>query len=294
MAFFLSRTGRGKTHFLTLPLSLTLTHSPIASKPDAEKGVIAKLGLDDWKFALPVGLFIGIPTFANEVLVLSAESQLVACFTLFCSTMYTQAGGMIAKSLDEYRDNVYTTLKKVDDSMLVDIQASIKANEKVLGMEQDIASVHTLIDDLAKVQAQALNAAEQHKYRDAIVKKLDSLVALEESAVASIRARVLSKVKAEVVKTFSKDEKAKEKALEAALAVLKSGTGAKLGKDVVGEVYLSSLKAYKEEYAKLPAGSDEILVQLEKDIKSVSAAPVVDFTAGNVYELFPLVSAKAK
>jgi len=97
-----------------------------------------------------------------------------------------------------------------------------------------------------------------------------------------------------VVKTFSKDEKAKEKALEAALAVLKSGTGAKLGKDVVGEVYLSSLKAYKEEYAKLPAGSDEILVQLEKDIKSVSAAPVVDFTAGNVYELFPLISAKAK
>lgn len=201
---------------------------------------------------------------------------------------------MVAKSLDEYRDNVYTTLKKVDDSMLVDIQSSIVANKKVLGMEQDISSVHNLLDDLAQAQAQALNMAEEHKYRDAVAKKLDSLVALEESAVASIRARMLSKVKTDVIKTFSEDAKAKERALEAAVAVLKAGPTGKLGKDIVGEVYLSSLKTYKDAYAKLPAGADEILVQLEKDITATSAAPVVEFTGGNVYETHPLIAAKAK
>jgi hypothetical protein len=256
--------------------------------------MISKLGLDDWKFALPVGLFIGIPTFANEVLVLSAESQLVACFILFCSTMYTQTGGMIAKSLDEYRDNVYTQMKKVDDAMLVDIQSSIAANQKVLGMESDIASVHNLMDDLAQAQAQALNMAEEHKYRDAVVKKLDGLVALEEAAVASMRARMLNKVKSDVIKTFNEDAKAKDKALEAAMAVLAKGPTSKLGKDVVGEVYLSSLQSYKAAYSKQPAGSDEILVQLEKDIAAATAAPVVDFKGGNVYETHPLVAAKAK
>ena len=40
--------------------------------------VLAKLGLDDWKFALPMGMFIAIPTLGNEVLVLDAETQLVA------------------------------------------------------------------------------------------------------------------------------------------------------------------------------------------------------------------------
>jgi len=72
-------------------------------KPEEEKGIISQLGLDDWRFALPIGLFIGIPTMANEVLVLNAESQLVACFILFCATMHSQVGGMVAKSLDEYR-----------------------------------------------------------------------------------------------------------------------------------------------------------------------------------------------
>jgi hypothetical protein len=78
------------------------------------------------------------------------------------------------------------------------------------------------------------------------------------------------------------------------VAVLKSGSGAKLGKDIVGEVYLSSLQAYKAAYAKQPAGSDEILVQLEKDIAAASAAPVVEGKGGNVYETHPLLSAKAK
>lgn len=52
---------------------LLLTFVPskhVAAKPESEKGMIAKLGLDDWKFALPVGLFIGIPTIANEVSIL--------------------------------------------------------------------------------------------------------------------------------------------------------------------------------------------------------------------------------
>ena len=286
-----------KLFFVSNPPSIPIPLYPAlttAAKPE-DKGIIGKLGLDDWKFALPVGLFIGIPTMANEVLVLSAESQLVACFILFCSTMYTQTGGMIAKSLDEYRDNVYTQLKKVDDAMLIDIQASISANQKVLGMESDIKSVHTLMDDMAVAQAQALNAAEEHKYRDAVVKKLDSLVALEEAAVASLRSRMLKKVKSDVIKTFADDAKTKEKALEAAMAVLKSGTGAKLGKDVVGEVYLTSLQSYKAAYAKQPAGSDEIIVQLEKDIAAASSAPDFgDLKGGNVYETHPLISAKAK
>jgi len=62
---------------------------------------------------------------------------------------------------------------------------------------------------------------------------------------------------------------------------------------VVGEAYSSSLKAYRETYAKLPAGSDEILVQLEKDIAAACVAPAIDFKGGNVYETHPLNAAAA-
>jgi hypothetical protein len=246
--------------------------------------MLASYGLNDWKFALPIGMIVGIPSLGNEWLVLGPETQLVAVFILFCSTAYTQLGGAVAETLDEYRNNVFDTLKKVDESMLVDIKASIAANEKVLEMDKDIASVHNLIDDMASAKADALNYAEEHKYRDAVVRKLESLVAIEDAAVASIRNRMLNEVRSDVVKSFSTDAKLKAAALESAMAVLAGGSNAKLGKDIVGDAYGASLKSYREKYSKQAPGTDSIINQLEKDIAAASAAPLVDATGGNVYE----------
>jgi hypothetical protein len=143
--------------------------------------------------------------------------------------MYHNVGGMIAGGLDEYRSNVFTQLKAADDSMLVDIHSSITANEKVLDLESDITSIHELTDELSIMQAEALNNAEQHNYREAIIKKLNSLVSLEESASAAIRTRMLTQVKAEVVANFTSNKASKEASLNAAIAVLAGGKNAKLG-----------------------------------------------------------------
>ena len=40
----------------------------------------------------------------------------------------------------------------------------------------------------------------------------------------------------------------------------KTGSSAKLGKDIVGEAFGSALKSYRDNYSKLAPGSDEILV----------------------------------
>jgi len=247
-------------------------------------GIIAKLGLDDWKFALPIGMFVGIPALSNEVLVLDAETQLVACFILFCSTMYTQVGGMMGRGLDDYGKEVHDDLKAVDDLMLDQINTAIAANEDVLSLEEDYKQYCELTDQLAVAQADVLNQREVHMYRDAIVKKLDSLHALEESAVMAIRTRMLTAVKSDVVKTFTTDQKAKDLALARAIEVLAGGAKGKMGKDVVGDVFSQALSAYKADYAKQPAGSDPILKQLEKDMAAVAAAPVVDTSkGGNVF-----------
>lgn len=233
-------------------------------------------------------MVLAIPTLGNEWLILDAETQLCAVFILFCSTAYTQLGGTVAASLDEYRDNVFTTLKKVDESMLVDIKSSIAANENVLDMEKDISSVHGLIDELCVVKAESLNYHEEHKYRDAVVRKLDNLVAIEEAAVAAIRNRMLTAVRTEVVSKFSTDAKLKAAALEHAMAVLSAGKTGKIGKDIVGDAFQSSLKSYREGYSKQAPGSDAILNQLEKDVAAACAAPMVDATGGNVYVTHPV------
>ena len=169
--------------------------------------------------------------------------------------------------------------------MLVDIKASLEANEKTLDMESDIKSLHTLVDDMAVAKADALNYEEEHKYRASVVQKLESLVAIEESAVNSMKMRMMSDVKANVVESFSKPAN-KAKALDAAMAVLTSGKDGKMGTDVVGQAYGAALKTYREAYSKQAPGSDAILNQLEKDIAAAVAAPTVSAEGGNVYEKF--------
>ena len=55
----------------------------IGATNEEPQGMIAKLGLNDWKFALPVGLLIGIPAVANEVLYIFNFTNLnfIAYFT---------------------------------------------------------------------------------------------------------------------------------------------------------------------------------------------------------------------
>ena len=237
---------------------------------------------------MPLGLILAIPAVGHEVIVLNEESQLVACFILFCSTMYTQVGGMAASSLDEVTADYKTQMEKVDDSMLVGLQTSIANNEKLLGLEKDVTAMHALVDDMTVAQVDVLNYAEAHNFRSAVVGKLEKLVALESSATGAIRNRMLDEVKTDVLSTFADDKKVKDAALEQAIKVLAGGEGTAMGKDVVGGVFTTALGNYKANYSKQKPGSDPILMQLEKDIAAAVAAPEVTATGGNVYETHPI------
>lgn len=248
-------------------------------------GFFEKYGLDDWKFAVPIGMLVGIPLIHRELLVIDAEFQLTAIFVLFCSTMYTQLGPTIAKELDAGADAIFDDMKKVDDSLLAGIHNAIENNEMALSLEEDFTELYGITDEIYTAQAEVANYVEAHKYREAVVKKLDSLYALEEAASSAIRARMLTKIKADVISTFKTDKKAKEDAMAQAMAVLAAGAKGTMGKDVVGSVFGAALKSYKDSYAKMPAGSDDILNTLAKDVAAVGTAPTPEGTGGNVYAM---------
>lgn len=222
---------------------------------------------------------------------INEEFTLATMFMIFCATMYQNVGGMVAKSLDEYRESVYQQLKKVDETMLVEIQETIKSDQKLLTLVEDLKEIDVLVDDMTKMKAESLNYAEEHKYRDSIIKKLDSLVALEESITSAVKTRMVNKVKTDVLNEFANDKKSKENALNQAIAVLSAGANAKRGKDIVGESFAVALKTYRDTYAKQPAGSDEIIVNLEKEMLAIATAPIIEGTGGNVYITAPVTSA---
>ena len=197
--------------------------------------------------------------------------------------MYTQIGGMVATSLDEGSDAIKKQMEEVDDSMLVDIKSSIDDNEKLLTLDKDVSSMHALMDDMAAADAEAKNFESKHQLKSVIQAKLDNLVALEDQATNAIRMKMLGDVKANVLKTFTDDKKAKDATLDAAIKVLAGGTGAPKGKDLVGAEFMKQLKGYSDAYSKLKPGEDPILAQLEKDIAAVCTAPTIE-GGGNVYD----------
>ena len=213
----------------------------------------------------------------------------MACITMFTlATLYNVAGGPMAKYLDEYSASIKKQVTEIDNETLLELTETIEANKKLLQLEEDAKALHAMSDDLAVAQADVLNHMNQHRYRDAILKKLDALVAIEDTAVNALRTRMMKNVHEDVLKAFSNDKKAKDAAMAQAIAVLSAGPGATMGKDVVGEQFAAALKKYRAEYAKMPKESDEILVQLERDLAAVAKAPVVETVSEVTTENFLL------
>lgn len=254
----------------------------LLDKSTVEKSWIAKYGLDDWKFALPLGLLIGIPAVSTELLIIDAETQLTACFILFCSTLYTQVGGMIGQSLDDRGKEISEELRTLDDAMKSQLAGAIASNQLALSLDTDLKERMQLVDDLAATQAELLNHKEQHNYRDAIVKKLESLSALESATTSALRARTIETVKKDVLDRFNNDRAAKDAALDQAILVLSTGAKGNMGKDVVGQAFSDALKNYKTKY-EANKEPDEILVKMEKEMAAIAQAPIVDSKGGNVY-----------
>ena len=125
---------------------------------------------------------------------------------------------------------------------------------------------------------------EGHSFRNNVASKLDALVSLEMAASQNIRNRMVTAVKSEVKTLFATNKTAKENAMNQAIAILTAGPSAKMGKDVVGDAYNEAVKNYQANYAKQPAGSDEIFANLEKEMAAIVTPPTFEVTGGNVFE----------
>lgn len=260
----------------------------LAKKDEEEKSWFAKVGLDKWQYALPTGLLLGIPLVYHEVIIIDAELQLTGSFLIFAAAMYQYAGPLIGKAFDDYSKETEKELESINAAVHTQIEDAQNANTQALTLEEDLKLLHALTDQVSAAHADILNQLEEQKYRDAVIKKLETLSALEESTSSSIRQRIVTSVKADALKAIKTNKAVQENALNQAIAILSAGSGAKLGKDVVGEVFTNAIKTYKDNYAKLPAGQDEVLKQLEKDAAALATAPEVTGKGGNVFVVSPV------
>eukprot|EP01035_Chromulina_nebulosa_P022150 gene22150-28681_t len=260
----------------------------IESTKPAGESFIEKHKLNSPLLLLPVSTFVLTPLFSHNYLVVNEEFYVLIAFGIFFSTIINNFGPAISKSLDDKIEGIKTSLAIVEDVFKQKLISEVTVSKSVVGIDNVVKDVHGLIDDLAVLQASSLTHELEYKYRAAIAKKLDNLVTLENAAVIALKNRAVTEVRAKVLTTFKEDKKVKEAVLNQAISVLTAGANAKLGKDIVGEVFISSLKSYRENYAKQTPGSDKIINELEINIASVLQPPVIEEKGGNVYETNPV------
>lgn len=215
------------------------------AKGDADHqypGVLASLGLEDWRVALPVGLFLATPAVALDWFVANEESQLLFCFSVFVTAVYTQAGPSIA-------DSIQSSLKAEWDKI------AEAEKENVVRLNGDIAAAEDRIQVLGEMdKLYDGHAAMMAKYKDALVnekkaldranfqKYLDAIVEMERSSHDKLYNSMVESATASVRKSFAEDAALSKKAMDEAIATL---GGKPPAKDVVATTFSTYLKAQK-------------------------------------------------
>ena len=160
----------------------------------------------------------------------------------------------------------------------------IGKNEGLIHWADEVTETLAVADELTIAQVDVFNAMEGHAFRDGVASKLDALVSLEMAANQSIRHRMVTAVKSEVKTLFITNKTARENAMNQAIAILTAGPTGKISTDVVGDAYVNAVKNYQEAYSKLPAGTDDIILNLQKDMAAVAVPIAFEVTGGNVFE----------
>ena len=186
--------------------------------------------------------------------------------------------------LDDGISDLLATVQLHDTKLLNGMNAGITENENLITWEHDVNNVLAIADELTIAQVAVFNSMEGHSFRNNVASKLDALVSLEMAASQNIRNRMVTAVKSEVKTLFATNKTAKENAMNQAIAILTAGPSAKMGKDVVGEAFGVAVKNYQESYSKLPAGTDDIILNLERDMAAIVTPIKFEVTGGNVFE----------
>lgn len=192
-------------------------------------------------YAIPVGITFGIPIIHNEVLILNAETQLVACFAAFVITAYTQGGDAIAKNLDAKAQAMMEEHNKIEDANISAVQAVIDAHKKRLNLLEDLESIAAESKACVSKLEAAKSSELKFAMRDDIESKLINMASREEMILQKISSQLTSNAKAQVTAQFKASDKAKASSLDAALAAL---NGKPSSTNPVKELYTNYFKDY--------------------------------------------------
>lgn len=173
-----------------------------------------------------------------------AESQMLGLFVLFVGTIYSQGGDAIGKMFDDTADAILKEQTATEDAQIEAVKTAIEANKKQMGIYSDIEQIYgaqkALMEDVSTAAVMKL----KHEVRDNFVRKLETVVKVEQDALENVRKTLVNNATNSVRQAFmSGDSSLKTDALANALAAIKDPSAQK---DQIGDLYNSYFAEFRK------------------------------------------------
>jgi len=214
-------------------LALRSSFSTSVESQEEEKGLFSKLA-SDYRVQLPVGFLAALPLMQHEIVVFTEETQLLGCFMVFVSTVYSQAGDAIGKALDAKGESIIAVHSAQEDQVIDAVKSLLVAHEERINVLDDMKLLYATNKTLLDIVAETKTYEFQHQMRNEVVKKLDSIVQSDDQFNSKVQSLLADKATANVRARFN-DKDLQAKALSEALDLAADPT--KKGDDVIKGLY---------------------------------------------------------
>lgn len=241
--------------------------SPEKQELGYEPGFFERNGLNKWPFMVPTSIAIFFPFMENQWFVINEEVSLAIAWAMFCGGIYVKFGDTIADMFKASRQEIVDQQTGYEGAVIDSLKEMIEASESETDSISTFNDVVEVTRDLERRKAQAEMNEEMASLRMNTLRRLDALVAAEETALQSLRGEMVNFVIDHATNHFTNDKKAREDALKVAIASI--GSNKPIGKDVVGAEMVKGVKLYKKQAEK---GQNAALVQLEQQIETILKA----------------------
>jgi hypothetical protein len=241
-----------------------------AAEEPLPPSLVDKYKLDDPTRYVPLtvtGFGLG---WATGLYHFDAETQILALWVLFCTTVYSRGGPVISGMLDEMANDIEKEQKAAEEAQIEAVKLTLAAYKGNKALVQDVKELFEGQNALmAKIGAGASNRLK-HGVRDAYVRKLESLVRAEEKAAEQQRAVVLAAAKSFVSETFTgsepKNSALRAASVEAAIAALGNPKTAKRPAQVA-QAYSSFFESFDEELKAQSGKAFDVTAAAQKEIR---------------------------
>ncbi|CCI44691.1 unnamed protein product [Albugo candida] len=212
-----------------------------------KQSLVQRYGLDDWKVSAPIAVALAIPILSKGIYVINEETQLAACFFLFCTSVYKFGGNAVSSYFDARAQAILQEHNAVEDANIELAKETLKAHESLLAIRDDVALVTEAHKDAVALMCQVQAYKLRHETRKTFIRNLDAIKSIEDECNAELKKALIRKATENVRSILVKGGKStKAAALKHALNILSQSDMDDEKEDEIAALFAKELRSCAE------------------------------------------------